>query len=147
TTWQVPGKTITCFSNPGAGWPFVPNAAIPGTVSKCNCGQVSIAITPIEPMIDVKKNVTPASIVEPGGTFHYTAVVTNTSAGAVDITVNQLCDDRFGNIATATTTPAQTPCAAGSLCPAGTPNCATNVVCAVPTTLAEGASMTCTFDG
>src|SRR5262249_5197181 len=80
TTWQVPGQTITCFSNPGAGWPFVPNAAIAGTTSKCNCGQVSIPITPILPKIAVKKTVTPASIVEPGGTFHYTAVVTNTTA-------------------------------------------------------------------
>lgn len=150
TTWQVPGQTITCFSDPGAGWPFVPNAAIPGTVSKCSCGQVSIPITPILPTIGVKKTVTPASIVEPGGTFHYTAVVTNTTPAAVDVTVNQLCDDKFGNIGTATTTPAQPPCAAGSLCPAGSlpgSSCASNVVCAVPTTLAQNASMTCTFDG
>src|SRR5262249_31765005 len=144
TTWQVPGQTIACFSNPGAGWPFVPTAAIAGTASKCNCGQVDIHITPILPKIAVKKTVTPASIVEPGGTFHYTAVVTNTTTGAVDVTVNQLCDDRFGNIATA---PGQPACPAGSLCPAGTPDCATNVVCTVPTTLADLASMTCTFDG
>src|SRR5262249_42989995 len=87
TTWQVPGQTITCFSNPGAGWPFVPNAAIAGTVSKCNCGQVSIAITPIKPKVGVKKTVTPASIVEPGGIFHYTAVVTNITPGPADVTV------------------------------------------------------------
>jgi hypothetical protein len=147
TTWQVPGKTINCLSNPGAGWPFVPTAAIPGSPSKCNCGQVSIPITPINPTIGVKKTVTPASIVEPGGTFHYTAVVTNTTAGAVDVTINQLCDDQFGNIATATTTPPQPACAAGKLCPAGTPNCASSVSCTVPQMLAQNGQMTCTFDG
>jgi hypothetical protein len=141
TTWQVPGQTITCFSNPGAGWPFVPTAAIPGSPSKCNCGTVSIPITPINPKISVKKTVTPASIVEPGGVFHYTAVVTNTTAGASSVTINQLCDDQFGNIATASTNPAQ------PACPAGKIGTATNVSCTVPTTLAQNASMTCTFDG
>ena len=141
TTWQVPGKTITCFSDPTQGWPFQPLAAIPGTTSKCNCGQVSIPITPINPTISATKTVTPASIVEPGGVFHYTAVVTNTTAGAVNVTINQLCDDKFGNIATAVTTPPQ------PACPAGTLGSAANIVCPLPATLAQNATVTCTFDG
>ena len=151
TTWQVPGSTLTCFSQPGSGWPFVPSAAIPGSPSKCHCGQVSIPITPISPSISEKKSVTPASIVEPGGVFHYTAVTTNTTPGPLDVTINQLCDDKFGNIATATTSPAQNPCAAGSLCSA--PNnvagstCATNIKCSLPATIAQNAAVTCTFDG
>lgn len=151
TTWQVPGKTITCFSDPNQGWPFVPTAAIPGTTSKCNCGQVSIPITPINPTISATKTPNPATVTEPSGKSTYTVVVKNTTAAAVDVTINQLCDDKFGNIATATTSPAQNPCAAGSLCSA--PNnvagstCATNITCPLPATLAQNGTVTCTFDG
>src|SRR6266852_5314345 len=119
TTWQVPGSTIACFSDPNAGWQFQPTSAIPGSPSKCHCGQVSIPITPINPTISATKTPNPATVTEPSGTSKYTVVVTNTTAGAVDVTINQLCDDKFGNIATATTSPAQNPCAAGTLCPAG----------------------------
>lgn len=152
TTWQVPGKTIACFSDPGSGWLFV-NAAIPGSPSKCDCGTVSIPITPINPSISVTKTPSPSSIVEPGGDFTFTVGVTNNSAGAVDVTINQICDDRYGNIATAITTPAQDPCPAGNLCPAGSlpgSTCATDIAagCSLPQTLAQNGSLsTCTFKG
>jgi len=140
TTWQVPGKTIACFSDPNAGWPFSPSAA-PGTTSKCSCGQVSIPITPINPTISVTKTPSPASKVEPGGAFTYTVVVTNTTNAAVGVTVNQICDDKYGNIATASTNPAQ------PACPAGTLGTASNITCNVPATLAQNGTLTCTFDG
>jgi hypothetical protein len=152
TTWQVPGKTIACFSDPGSGYPFSPNA-IPGTTSKCSCGQVSIPIIPISPHISATKTPNPTSKVEPGGTFGYTVVVTDDSpAGDPGVTINQICDDKYGNIATATTNPAQNPCAPGALCPAGSPagsTCATSISCSpsIPASLARNTSVTCTFNG
>ncbi len=143
TTWQVPGKTIACFSDPGAGWPFVPAAAIPGTTSKCNCGTVSIPVTPINPSISVTKTPSPTSMVEPGGAFTYTVVVKNTSAAPVPVTINQICDDQFGEVKTVLTNPPQPACNPNP----GPLGSASNVTCPLPATLAVGDTVTCTFDG
>src|SRR5262249_24813787 len=54
TSWQQPGGTLFCHSDPTTGWPFV-TAAVPGSPSKCNCGSVSLPITPITPTAIVQK--------------------------------------------------------------------------------------------
>ncbi len=74
--------------------------------------------------LNVVKTVTPTTIKEPGGTVNYTVTIENTST--VDVTVNSVIDDRFGNLANV---------AGGN--PAG--------CFAVPFVLAPGASSTCTF--
>ena len=75
-------------------------------------------------VINVIKTASPTSIKEPGGTVNFTIEVQNT--GLVNVTVNSVVDDKFGNLANV---------AGGS--PAG--------CFAVPFVLAPGASSTCTF--
>jgi hypothetical protein len=149
-SWQVPGQTILCNS-PSPTYPWV-SAAIPGTPSKCNCGVLSVPIIVQHAAINVTKAASPTTQSgTDGGPVNYTVTATNTS-NLGGVTINQLCDDKYGNIATATTTPAQKACSAGTLCAA--PNnidgstCATNISCTVPTTLANpNDHMTCTFTG
>jgi uncharacterized repeat protein (TIGR01451 family) len=74
--------------------------------------------------INVIKTASPTSIKEPGGTVNYTVTVQNTST--VNVTIESVVDDKFGNLANV---------AGGS--PAG--------CFAVPFVLAPGASSTCTF--
>jgi uncharacterized repeat protein (TIGR01451 family) len=74
--------------------------------------------------LNVVKTVTPTTLKEPGGTVSYTVTVENTSQ--VNVTVNSVVDDKFGNLANV---------AGGT--PAG--------CFAVPFVLAPGASSTCTF--
>jgi uncharacterized repeat protein (TIGR01451 family) len=92
-----PGQTITCV--------FTNTKRPPGS-------------------LNVIKTVTPTQLKEPGGTVDYTVTVENTST--VDVTINSVVDDKFGNLANV---------AGGN--PAGCFN--------VPFVLAPGASSTCTF--
>jgi uncharacterized repeat protein (TIGR01451 family) len=92
-----PGQTITCV--------FTNTKRPPGS-------------------LNVVKTVTPTTLKEPGGTVNYTVTVENTST--VDVTINSVVDDKFGNLANV---------AGGN--PAG--------CFAVPFVLAPGASSTCTF--
>jgi hypothetical protein len=145
-SWQVPGQTIQCQSQPQT-FPWVP-AAIPGTPSKCNCGVLSVPIIVQQAAITATKTANPTSQSgTDGGPVDYTVVVKNTSNQG-PVTINQLCDDKYGNITTA----AGNACAAGSLCSspnnvAGT-TCATNVTCPLPATLANpNDTVTCTFTG
>ncbi|PYV23168.1 MAG: hypothetical protein DMG27_16390, partial [Acidobacteria bacterium] len=149
-SWQVPGSTTLCQS-PSPTYPFQ-STAVPGSPSKCNCGVLEVPIIVQRAAIDVSKVANPTTQSgTDGGPVNYTVVVTNKSnLGAV--TVNQLCDDKYGNIATATTSPAQPACAAGSLC--ASPNnvagstCATSISCSLPATLANpNDTVTCTFTG
>lgn len=80
----------------------------------------SVTVTDVKPTITVDKSATPASRPEPGGSFTYTVKVTNTSIESV--TISSLVDDKFGNLN-------------------GKGSCATG------TSLAPGASYTCTFSG
>ena len=57
-----------------------------------------VTLTPNPPSIQVVKDVTPSSRPEPGGTFTFTVVVTNTSNQV--LTITSLTDDVYGNIAT-----------------------------------------------
>ena len=57
-----------------------------------------VTITDVTPTIVVDKSPAPLSRPEPGGSFSFTVVVTNTSAESVTITA--LTDDVYGNLAT-----------------------------------------------
>jgi len=148
TSWQQPGGTLLCQS-PAPDYPYV-SAAIPGSPSKCNCDSgFTVPITVQNPTIAVSKTPNPSSITDAGGPVNYTVAVTNTSNFG-GVTINQICDDKYGNIATAAG--AKATCPAGSLCAA--PNnvagttCATNVSCALPAALSSPqSSLTCTFTG
>lgn len=152
TSWQQPGGTILCESDPDAGWPYpIPAAAIPRSPSKCNCDNTfTLDVQVQDANITVTKTPTPTFLPEPGGDFSYSVVVTNNSSFG-SVTINQICDDKFGNIATAVTTPTQPDCAAGTLC--STPNnvagktCATNITCPIGTLTNPNDSLTCTFTG
>lgn len=159
TSWQQPGGTIFCHSDPNTGWPFVP-AAVPGSPSKCNCGTVSIPITPIPIEVTVQKACTTAQTPGPatftqnpntqspttcnvgdgvtteGGPVTYTVAVTNMS-NTGGITVDQICDSAYGNVFTVSgfTSPA---CAAGSVGSITGTNCSA-------LDLAPGTTKTCTF--
>jgi hypothetical protein len=177
TSWQQPGGAILCTSNPNAGWPFS-TSAIPGSPSKCSCGTVSIPITPISYSISATKTPNPAMLNEPGGDVTYTVGVTNntsTSLGSAgSVAINQICDDKFGNIATVNIckggTNANNSCTAAADCPGGTcfapnacpagslcsaPNnvagttCASPVSCSLPQSVAAGATVSnlCSFKG
>ncbi len=51
----------------------------------------SVTVTPVAPVVDLEKVVSPASLAEPGGVFTYTLTITNNSVEAVTITA--LTDD------------------------------------------------------
>ncbi len=80
----------------------------------------TVTITDVPPTVQVDKTASPASRPEPGGTFTFTVVVTNTSAEPVTIT--NLFDDIYGNLNGQGT-------------------------CAIGATLQPSASYTCRFDG
>ena len=75
-------------------------------------------------VINVIKTASPTSVKEPGGPVNFTVTVENT--GPVNVTINSVVDDKFGNLANV---------AGGS--PAG--------CFAVPFVLTPGQSSTCTF--
>ncbi len=58
----------------------------------------TVSLTNVLPTVRVDKTANPLTRPEPGGTFTFTAVVTNTSAETVTIT--SLTDDIYGNLAT-----------------------------------------------
>lgn len=123
TSWRQPGSNDVCQG---------PNDAFPGSPSKCNCDigfNVPIFVEPGS--ISVTKAASPASLPEPGGEFTFTVTTTNT-ATYTSVTLNKICDDKYGTVA-------GTGCTAGSL---GTVNSTT---CTVPQTLAPGGSYACTF--
>jgi len=146
TSWQQPGGTIQCESDPPTtGWPYV-TAAVPGSPSKCSCNNTfTVPIQVITPGLGVTKKANPTSISgTDGGTSTYTVTVTNTNSPTGSDTVNRICDTVYGTIATSAGQPA---------CSAATT--ATNISCTsagssitFPFTLANpGDSLTCTFSG
>lgn len=169
TSWQIPGGTIQCDdlgAEASGSWPFN-DAAVPGTPSKCNCETITLPITPVSYSISTTKTPNPTSLVEPGGNFTYTVGVTNTSDASLgsfgDIAINQICDNRFGNIATVKMckggTNALNSCSTDADCTGGgtcfTPNaCAAGSLCSgqctgsgAPFTCCTGAGTGCTNAG
>jgi len=140
TSWQQPGGTIQCVS-PTPYYPWVP-AAIPGSPSKCRCDAgFTGPITVQSANLAVTKTPNPTSLPDGGGAVTYTVSIQNNSNFG-NITINQICDDQYGNIATASTNPAQPTCAAGKTgSVSGTPSCS------LPQTIATNATYSCTFVG
>jgi len=158
TSWQIPGGTIQCNSNDGtyesALFKGAP-AAVPGTPSKCNCATIPLGITVQQPDVTVAKDCTitgasPAqdhlskcTLTPEGGDVVYTVTVTNKSSFGT-VTVNQVCDDQYGQIYTATgVTPS---CAKGALCStaAGT-GCANSSTCSSSNMAGISTTGSCTF--
>jgi hypothetical protein len=149
TSWQQVGGTNLCQS-PSPLFPFpAPPAANPGSPSKCKCDNgFTLDITVQSASLSVTKTPDKTSMPDPGGPMNYTVVTTN-SSNFGNVTVNQICDDQYGNIATALTTPAQPACPAGKIGSATKQSCSPSL----PATLAgpsggnPGQSVTCTFTG
>ena len=152
TTWQVPGKTIQCIATaPNYDYPFNGSKpeAVPGSPSKCNCDVISLDITVQSPTITVTKNCstnngsgtlpTPSCSITPeGGLVTYTVDVANTSNFG-SIVVDQICDNQYGNIFTAS---GVAPCPAGTIGTKGSLS-GTNTCGAM--TIAAASDQACTF--
>jgi hypothetical protein len=146
TSWQVPGKQLTCFS-PSPSFPYVATA-IPGSPSKCSCGTLSIPVQPIQPTVTVAKScnttlstgagLTSCDAGPEGSTVTYHVAITNTTpAGQGGVVVDQICDNRYGNVFTAVGF-------SGAACPAGTVGTVASTTCP-PGDIANGATGTCDF--
>jgi hypothetical protein len=154
TSWQVPGKTLTCDS-PATSYPYE-IAAIPGSPSKCNCSSIPLPITVVQATDDVQKacntantSQTPTFTQNPdaqsptscdagteGSTVTYTVAITNPSTDG-GILVDQICDSQYGNVFTVSGFK-------GVACSAGSIGTATNVSCP-PSQISKGTTGTCTF--
>lgn len=123
TSWRQPGSNETCQTA---------FDAFPGSPSKCNCDNAfNVPILVEDGTISVTKTPSPLSLPEPGGEFTFTVTTTNT-ASFTSVTLDSICDDRYGTVA-------------GAGCPAGTLGTVNSSTCSVPQTLAPGASYTCAF--
>lgn len=112
-----------------------PSGALPGSPSKCSCDTgFTVPIFVETGSIQVAKDVSPASLPEPGGEFTFTVQIGNT-AQFTSLTVDRICDDQHGTIANNTATA----CATGAL---GSINSTT---CSLPQTIAPQSSYSCTF--
>lgn len=128
TSWRTSGSNTTCQSS---------FDSYPGSPSKCNCDiGFNVPILVETGSIEVTKSATPLSLPEPGGQFVFTVTTTNT-AGFTTVTLNQICDDKYGTVASAGT----------STCAAGTIGSVTGSSCTLPKTLGPGQDYACTFSG
>jgi len=110
----------------------------PDTKSKCVCDdQFQVPVVVEKGSITVTKDASPSSLPEPGGQFTYTVSVTNTAA-IPTITINKICDDKFGQVAIAS---GQQACAVGSI---GSIDAGTST-CVLPHDVAPGATYSCSF--
>ncbi|MCA1683894.1 MAG: DUF11 domain-containing protein, partial [Actinobacteria bacterium] len=101
------GGTYTCaftapfFAAPGTQLTDVATvtAVNPAGVPVNDNDDAVVTITPVPPVIEVIKDVTPPSRPEPGGDFTYTVTIRN--PGTVEaITITSLVDNVYGNLAT-----------------------------------------------
>jgi hypothetical protein len=129
TSWSQ-NTGVTCTS---------PQLAAPGSPSKCNCDiGFNVPIFVETGSIEVTKDASPASRPEPGGDFVFTVGVQNT-AGFTSLTLDRICDDKYGLVAKVASAPA---------CPAGTlGTIKPGTTCSVPQTLAPGGTYSCSFTG
>jgi hypothetical protein len=128
TSWRTSGNDTTCQTS---------TDAFPGSPSKCNCDiGFNVPILVETGSISVTKTASPLSLPEPGGQFVFTVATTNTSQFTT-VTMNQICDDKYGTVASSGT----------STCGAGTLGSINGTTCTLPKTLGPGASYSCTFAG
>lgn len=128
TSWRTSGNNTTCQTA---------FDSYPGSPSKCNCDiGFNVPILVETGSISVTKTASPLSLPEPGGQFVFTVTSSNTSQFTT-VTVNQMCDDKYGRVASS----------GASTCGAGTLGAITGTSCTLPKTLGPGAAYTCTFSG
>ena len=148
TSWQVPGKQLFCQS-PASSYPYQ-TSAVPGSPSKCSCGVLSVPVQPIEPSVTVAKScnttlstgtgLTSCDAGAEGSTVTYTVTITNTTpAGEGGVVIDQVCDNQYGNLFTASGFAAcpSAPLSANLVSGSST--------CGSLGTIANGNSGTCTF--
>jgi hypothetical protein len=129
----------TSWSQNTGGVCSTSNDAAPGSPSKCNCDiGFNVPIFVETGSIQVTKDALPTSRPEPGGDFVFTVGVHNT-AQFTSLTLDRICDDKYGLIAKVASAPA---------CPVGTlGTIKPGTTCAVPQTLAPGGDYSCSFTG
>jgi hypothetical protein len=155
-TMTIPG--ILCQDTNGDGFLNLPNCtswhsnagtactrdgnpfdAAPDTKSKCVCDDTFQVPVRVETgSIVVTKDVTPASLPEPGGQFTYTVSAQNT-ASVVTVTLDRICYDKYGTVAKVASAP---DCTAGTI---GQIDSNPPTTCALPQTLQPGGSYSCQF--
>jgi hypothetical protein len=177
TSWQTSGSIVGCYASPpdylySSAFNGSKPEAVPGTKSKCNCSNVCLPITPINPSAKTAKacntpNATPSTLATTGtptpdfsgttgtatpnscdagvegSTATYTVFVQNTT-GFGGVQVDQICDSYYGTIYDDNYQVNGT--RAFPVCPAGTTllHGATNGNCP-PAPIAQNASDSCTF--
>jgi hypothetical protein len=120
TSWQQPGGTIQCVSNP-PNYPWV-KAAIPGSPSKCNCDDTfTVPIAVQTPGVTVAKScntsistgtgLTSCDAGAEGSQVTYTIAITNQSNFGT-VAIDQICDSAYGTLFRASGF-------TGAACPAG----------------------------
>jgi len=129
TSWRQPGSNQVCRST---------NDAFPGSPSKCNCQPgFTIDIIVEHPTLSVTKVPNVDTVAEPGGPVTYTVTVTN-PAQFTSVTLDRICDDQYGTIATHTGFSCSP--AVGPLGPIK------STTCSVPHTIAaNNGTYSCTF--
>lgn len=113
TSWQQPGGTLLCVSNPPT-WPYPTNpaTAVPGSPSKCNCDATfTIPVAVQTPSLTVAKscsisptqqNQTLCTFTGEGGVATYNVTITNGSNFG-NVVIDQVCDNVYGGLYTAST--------------------------------------------
>ena len=160
-TSGLPGVTITipgvlCQDTDGDGFLNLPNCtswhsnagtactredndpfdAKPDTKSKCVCDDTfQVPVVVQKGSITVSKDASPGSLPEPGGQFTYTVRASNT-ATVPTVTLNKICDDKFGQVALASGQQA---------CPDGTIGSIDSTTCSLPQQIPPGQYYECTF--
>jgi len=130
TSWRQPGSNQVCTST---------QDAYPGSPSKCNCGTLQLPVRVETGGLTVTKDASPASLPEPGGEFTYTVTTVNTLS-FTSVTLDSICDDKFGTVATVGGT--ATPCPAGTIGTINSTTCALGTQSAPAVTLTPGDSIT-----
>jgi hypothetical protein len=121
TAWRAPGSNEVCDGAPvPAGGP-----------SKCRCDSINIGVQVVPGAITLTKVPRVASLPQPGGQFTYDLVASNPSPTAV--TLESLCDDQYGTVATTTT------------CPVGAFGVVDSTDCSLPQAIAPGGTYACSF--
>ena len=127
-SWRQTGANKVCTSELDT---------YPGSPSKCNCDrEFTVGIRVEEGKLKVVKDVSPDSRPEPGGEFTFFVTATNTG-NYQPVTVERICDDRFGTVAKIPAAPD---------CPAGDLGSIKETNCSLPQTLAaKGGYFACSF--
>jgi hypothetical protein len=138
TTWRQPGSNEVCD---GTGNGTTTNDVFPGSPSKCNVGTLAIDIIARPTTIEVTKTALTPSVPETGGDATYSVTVQNSST--IDVTLQSLTDNQYGDITTTHGNPTDPLAVTATTCVAdGDP-----ATCEVGGTIAAGGQCSCTFTG